>query len=95
MNRHDLHFRMLCLEDPEDLISEGQTHRRNAGEVKYDHLESIEPGWMLFRLQSRCRVVVAASPGAVAQEAGKVATAREPAAARRVVEPSCAAGVIV
>lgn len=95
MNRHDLHFRMLCLEDPEDLISEGQIHRRNAGEVKDDHLESIDPGWILFRLHSKYRVVVAASPSAVAQEAGKVATAREPDAARRVVEPFRAAGVIV
>ena len=94
MNRHDLQFRMLCLEDPEDLISEGQTHRRNAGEVKDDHLESIDPGWISFRLQSRYRVVFAATPGAVAQEAGKVATAREPAAARRVPKPTCAAGVI-
>ena len=94
MNRHDLLFQMLCLEDPEDLISEGRTNRRNAGEVKDDHLDSIEPGSISFRLQSRYRVVFAATPGAVAQEAGKVATAREPAAARRVPKPSCAAGVI-
>ena len=85
---------MLCLEDPEDFVSEGRANRRNAGEVKDDDLESIDPGWITFRLHSRYRVVVAASPGAVAQEASKVATAREPAAARRVVEPSCAAGVI-
>jgi hypothetical protein len=38
--------------------------------------------------------IVAAMPGAVAQESGKVAMARDPAAARRVVAPSCAAGVI-
>jgi hypothetical protein len=38
--------------------------------------------------------VVAAMPGAVAQESGKVAIARDPAAVRRVVAAACAASVI-